>query len=456
MKPDSDPTCRPLALAVPPEALLLAWRDAPGLCFLDSADRGGWSLLARDPVEVVEGRHVAERLVPDVRCGAGRSADSGPPFRSGWIGFLAYEAAPAFDPAHRTHPPEPGLPLAWWGRYAAALAFHEPSRVWYLVHSPDALGRTAANALEARLAESSFRSTVPGEIAIDDGVPRESTSLTRATHAERTATILGWIARGHIYQANLTYRVEQSLAVDPVALYSALRAANPAPYGAYLSPAPGLTIQSSSPELFLRVRGTAVCTRPIKGTAGRDPDNPVNDRRIAEALRASVKDRAELTMIVDLERNDLGRVARFGTVRVDSFPEVESYAAVHHLVAGVHADLPPGRSWFELLAASFPGGSVTGAPKIRAMEILSELETAPRFVYTGTLGWIDDRGDGELALAIRTLWTSRGQVCFGVGGGVVADLTAEGEWSETEHKARALRAALQRVARAEPQDRHYS
>jgi para-aminobenzoate synthetase component I len=411
-----------------------------GAVFLDTAllmDGGdAFSILAGAPSQVLIDDLPEPAATPPCPIQAGD-----PPFQAGWIGFLAYESASLWNRDLTTLAPEPGLPRAWWGRYEASLAFRHADGAWFLSQSDGGEGDEAASRLQEMLRR--HRPAAPPAYHTSD----RTSGMDVSEHGHRVGEIQRWIERGHIYQANLTYRVSARLTGSPVGLYMALRTHNPAPFAAYLAPrdphaAGSWTIQSSSPELLLRVRGREVTTRPIKGTRPRGSD-PRLDRGLAEELLGSAKDRAELTMIVDLERNDLGRVCRTGSVNVGPFPRVETYQTVHHLVAEVKGTLADGVSWRDLIHATFPGGSVTGAPKIRAMEILRELESAPRFVYTGALGYLDDGGDSELALTIRTLWTVGGQVHFGVGGGIVIDSDPTSEWDETLHKAQGLVAALE-------------
>jgi anthranilate/para-aminobenzoate synthase component I len=244
---------------------------------------------------------------------------------------------------------------------------------------------------------------------------------------------------------------------DPADIYQRLRHANPAPYMAYCawderlaSRAQGFprgAILSASPELLLEMDGGVARTRPIKGTARRSSD-PARDRKSAEALLASGKDRAELAMIVDLERNDLGRCARPGGVRVEAFPRLESYAAVHHLVADVVADVAPGLDAIDVLSALFPGGSITGAPKLAAMSAIARLEGEGRGFFTGSLGFVDVRGRAAWNILIRTLvWrplAKGGEVSFHAGGGVTWSSEPAAEERETLDKAAALIRALER------------
>ena len=252
--------------------------------------------------------------------------------------------------------------------------------------------------------------------------------------------ILEYIAAGDCYQVNLSQRLSAPYSGSAWSLYERLRAASPAPYSAFLD-CGDHQVLSSSPELFLRVRGGEVETHPIKGTRPRGR-TPEEDAAAAAELLSSPKDRAELLMIVDLERNDLGRVCRFGSVTVPELYRLESYANVHHLVATVRGQLRPQITPLECLRAAFPGGSITGAPKIRAMEIIEELEPVRRSLYTGAIGWVDGRGDGEWNIAIRTMVVKQGVVQFHVGGGVVADSDPQAEYEETLAKAGGMLAAL--------------
>ena len=253
--------------------------------------------------------------------------------------------------------------------------------------------------------------------------------------------VKGHIARGDVYQANLTQRFEAPFDADPWDLYGAIAKANPAPRSAYLE-VPGLALASASPEMFVDVVADGAAeTRPIKGTRPRGA-TPGDDERAAAELLASAKDRAELVMIVDVLRNDLGRIARIGSVAVPELLALRSYAAVHHLVARVVAALRPAVTPSELVSAVFPGGSITGAPKERAIQILSEIEPCPRGFYTGSLFWFDDDGGMASSILIRSAIVTAGRVHIGAGGGVVADSEPEAEWSEANAKARALTRAL--------------
>ncbi|HHN46257.1 MAG TPA: aminodeoxychorismate synthase component I [Planctomycetes bacterium] len=253
--------------------------------------------------------------------------------------------------------------------------------------------------------------------------------------------VIEYIRAGDIFQANLTRQFFVDGAPPPQVVYERLAGSSPAPYSAWIGLDGGKAVLSSSMELFLRVRGREVTTRPIKGTMRRGR-SPAEDDALRRQLAGSVKDRAELTMIIDLERNDLGRVCRPGSVAVPDIYRLETFPHVHHLVSTVRGELREDAGIGALLKAVLPGGSITGAPKVRAMEIINELEPARRSVYTGVIGWMDASGNAELNVAIRTIMCEDGRAWFPAGGGIVADSLPEREHEETLHKARGMAAAL--------------
>ncbi len=279
----------------------------------------------------------------------------------------------------------------------------------------------------------------PGPPAQFEGL---RSTFTREEYEAAIQQALAYIRAGDIYQVNLSQRFQAPRGGDPFDTYLALRSQSPAPFGAYLC-YPGFAVLSSSPERFLRYQpqGSLVETRPIKGTRPRGAD-PTSDRALAGELLASAKDRAENVMIVDLERNDLGRVAAVGSVVVTGLCELETYATVHHLTSTVQARLSAGRDIVDLLRATFPGGSVTGAPKIRAMEIIDELEPVARGLYTGAIGYVAFDGSLDLNVAIRTMVVKDGVASFHVGGGIVADSDPAQEFEETLHKGAAMARVL--------------
>lgn len=273
------------------------------------------------------------------------------------------------------------------------------------------------------------------------------TSLPRAAYRRAVERAKEEIRRGNIYQANVCQRFEGAWAGDPFDLHRALVGATPAPRAAFLE-VPGLAIASASPEVFVDAEPDgSLVTVPIKGTRARGATVEA-DRQAAAALLASEKDLAELVMIVDLERNDFHRVCRPGSVAVDALPLLRSYPAVHHLVAPVRGVLRPGVTTSAWIRSVFPGGSITGAPKIAACEVLRELEPVGRGSFTGSLFWFGDDGSVRSSILIRTLEVGPWGVRIGAGGGVVADSDPESEWRESNDKAR----ALTRVVGHEPED----
>jgi para-aminobenzoate synthetase component 1 len=263
----------------------------------------------------------------------------------------------------------------------------------------------------------------------------------RAVYEAGVARVIEHIRAGDIFQANLTQPFTGRFDGDPRRLFRRLCAVSPAPFAAYFEDGQGLAVLSASPEEFLRLDGREVRTRPIKGTRPRDRD-PGRDEALRAELSRSPKDLAELAMIVDLLRNDVGKVAEIGSVLVGPFPEEASFAQVHHLFATVSARLRSGVTIGDLLRATFPGGSITGAPKLRCREILEELEWARRGVYTGSIGWIGPGSRLHLNVAIRTMVVRDGVVRFHVGGGVTAESDPAAEYAETLHKAAGMLAAL--------------
>jgi para-aminobenzoate synthetase component 1 len=266
-------------------------------------------------------------------------------------------------------------------------------------------------------------------------------SFTHRGYLDAVTRVREYIIAGDIFQANLSQRFEAPLEEDPWHLYRRLREVNPAPFAAYLEWG-GVAVASASPERFLELSPAGrVETRPIKGTRPRGT-SPEHDQALGQALQESEKDRAENLMIVDLLRNDLSRVCRPGTVRVPELFALEQYRTVHHLVSTVEGRLAEGKDAADLLAATFPGGSITGAPKVRAMEIIAELEPSRRGIYCGSIGYWSVTGALDTSIVIRTLLAAGGKLFFSAGGGIVADSDPEQEYQETLDKARALLTAI--------------
>lgn len=264
--------------------------------------------------------------------------------------------------------------------------------------------------------------------------------VSRADYGRAIARVLDYVAAGDCYQVNLTFPLAARLRGEPLDLWRRLRAAGPVGHGAFCDLGVGPVVASLSPELFFRVEGDRIAARPMKGTAPRDRD-AARDAALREGLRGSAKARAENLMIVDLLRNDIGRIARPGSVAVPALYEVEPYATVHQMTSTVTGRLAAPPALAGLMPALFPCGSVTGAPKIRAMQVIREVEPFARGPYCGAVGWMAPGGDCDWSVAIRTVVIEGEAVTVGVGGGVVADSTADGEWEEALWKARFLEAA---------------
>jgi len=284
----------------------------------------------------------------------------------------------------------------------------------------------------------------PPPKAMKEVLSTESTGLranfTHDNYLKAVETAREYICAGDIFQVNLSQRFEADITILPYELYKRLRKINPAPFANYFS-FDGVSIVGASPERFLKVRGDWVETRPIKGTRPRGK-TPREDNELAQSLLASVKDRAENVMIVDLERNDIGRVCRYGSVKVTELAILETYPTVYHLTSTVVGQLREDKNRIDLLKATFPGGSITGAPKVRSMEIIDELEPTRRSVYTGSLGYLSFNGDMDLDIVIRTIIVKEGRAYFQVGGAITYDSDPGAEYIETLDKGRAMMQAL--------------
>jgi para-aminobenzoate synthetase component 1 len=434
----------------PPAKLWTAFATQPGCVFLDSSlpsASASHSILACRPDLVLRAlpdgvaithANGTEEFFPaadplvflkSVLAARATAPVPGLPFSGAAIGYLSYEYGAALDGVAPRAPDDLGLPDLAFGFYDSFVIHHHLTAATTLVASDAA----ALDALRA-LVNSAPRPLPPCSIGV------LKPDLAADTYAAAIARIRDYIAAGDAYQVNFTHRFSATFAGSAAALYERLRTLNPAPHAAYLDFG-DFQIVSSTPERLLRVSDDRLETRPIKGTVPRLTD-PAADAAQRAALLASAKDHAELLMIVDLARNDLGRVAVPGSVHVAARHDLESYATVHHLVATVQAALAPGRDRFDALRALHPGGSITGAPKIRAMQIINELEPVRRHAYTGALGWFGYDGGADLAIAIRTITCACGLATYHVGGGITWDSNPADEYEETLHKGRALHQAL--------------
>jgi len=363
------------------------------------------------------------------------------PFTGGAVGYLAYDLGRTLERLPAQAQDDLALPELYLCFYDAVLAFDHLRGKAYAV-APELPGRPPAAQRVARLKELAREAAalVPTGIQV---LPTRSELQGNFTHEAYLAAVeraREYIAAGDIFQVNLSQRFDTVWPHPMDSLYLKLRSVNPSPFAAYLG-YPEVAVVSASPERFLRLEGDRVETRPIKGTRPRGRE-PGQDAALARELAASAKDRAEHVMIVDLERNDLGRVCRYGSVKVSELMALEEYSTVFHLTSTVEGRLRAGKGPLDLVRACFPGGSITGAPKVHAMEIIEELEPTRRSVYTGSIGYIGFDGAMDLNIAIRTILVTKGRAYFQVGGAVVYDSEPEAEYQETWHKARALVQAL--------------
>jgi len=474
-------------LSPPPDPLETCARfeGLPFLLFFDSATRheklGRYSFLTADPPALIRttGAHTqqwtqatgdwtpasgdplaaAQRLLG---LHAAAAVPGLPPFQGGVAGYLGYDWGATLERLPR--PRYPGLPVpdAVLGLYDWVIAWdHAGRRAWIIatglpergtarveraagrlafVRARLADGRTGGrpDAARSRPAGPPVRVSAPTYPV--PGVPGVRSTFTRDGYLDAVARVIEYTFAGDIFQANLSQRLQSPLIGTPLALYRRLRSRNAAPFSAYLDCGDHV-VASSSPERFLRVADGQVEARPIKGTRPRGA-GPEDDAALAVELATSDKDRAENVMIVDLLRNDLSRVCMAGTVCAPELFTVERYATVQHLVSTVVGDLALERDATDLVRAAFPGGSVTGAPKVRAMEVIAELEPTARGVYCGAIGYWSVTGALDTSIAIRTCVVLGDEVFFQAGGGIVADSDPEKEYAETLDKARGWIAAL--------------
>jgi len=443
------PVVREIALASPLDALH-ALDSLPHAFLLHSGQvepRGRWSFFGADPFATFGPDRYREAIASwrDERA-TGAGAAGLPPFAGGLVGCWSYDFGRRLERIPTVARDDLGWPDAWLAAYDVVGAFdHESGRAW-LVSS----GRPLAGSDRARRAAERLESFTRRIEARLPGPDARRPGEASATAARSTFTAAGYhaavervrehIRRGDIFQANLSQRWTVPRSRSGLELFAALARVSPAPFAAYLDLGDRV-VASASPERFLEVRGGRVESRPIKGTRPRGA-GPAADAAERAALLASAKDRAENVMIVDVLRNDLGRVCETGSVTVPELCALETFAQVHHLTSTVTGTLRADRDAVDLLHACFPGGSITGAPKIRAMEIIESLEPVRRHLYTGAIGYLDWRGDADWSVAIRTAMVTGDAVHFSAGGGITADSDPEAEYRETLDKAEGWRVAM--------------
>lgn len=369
------------------------------------------------------------------------------PFNGGAVGYFSYDLCHFIERLPSAAIDDLHLPECYLAFYDLVIVYDHLEGRTYIVSSgfPELDEEKRLKRAAERLKTAKER--LPNLPLVNNrALPQSDRSVTirsnftRREYIEAVETAREYIAAGDIFQVNISQRYEADLPASPYEVYKRLKQINPAPFAAYLDFGE-VTIISASPERFLKVNGDRVETRPMKGTRPRGA-SASEDEAMARELQDSIKDRAENTMIVDLERNDLGRVCRFGTVKVTELCTLEKYATVFQLTSTVEGRLSPDKNRIDLLNACFPGGSITGAPKVRSMEIIDELEPTRRSVYTGSIGYLSFSGEMDLNIVIRTILVKGGRAYFQVGGGIVYDSDPELEYQETLDKAKALFQAL--------------
>ncbi len=442
-------TFRQLELQEPPSLLAIHQQAPERWPFLLASSAaagalGRWSILLRADDETLtlwpgsrglQGPGSADTFLGRLKQWSQANQGAGSqtlPFVGGWFVYLGYELAGEIESSLELPPADDGLPVAMAQRCRSALLYdNREQRHWLVAENDIELEASLAEIESCRTRE--FPVSAPEFRLNADPGPRFTDGVRR---------IKQWILDGDVFQVNLSraWQGESDQDIDPPSLYQALARTNPAPFAA-LARMPGGTVVSSSPERLIEVRGDRVQTRPIAGTRPRG-DSVGLDESLSRELVSHPKERAEHIMLIDLERNDLGRVCEAGSVEVDELMVIESYAHVHHIVSNVRGRLRQHLHATDAVAAVFPGGTITGCPKVRCMEIIAELERQGRSFYTGALGYLGRDGSLDLNILIRSILVSGNRLSFRTGAGIVADSDPDAELAETEAKARGLLRAL--------------
>ena len=448
------PVIEKIEIPQSPAVIFDALQNYPYLFFLDSALQnkklGRFSFLGCEPFLVFKSK--GDSIALEYSDGKRESFKANPflalrdifkkyrcenfnkdlPFTSGGVGYFSYDMKNFIENLPDIAADDLDLPDCVMGFYDVVMIYDHLKNETYI--SGPSSGRL--NEFRDRI-----QKCISCESSLLDGTPAKlSSNFSKLEYIKTIKKAKQYIKKGDIYQVNISQRFETDLKMPPSRLYSKLRAISPAPFASYLG-FEDVSILSSSPERFLLKRGDDIETRPIKGTRPRGK-NKQSDLLLERELKKSIKDNAEHIMIVDLERNDLGRICDYGSIAPTESAILEKYSNVSHLVSTVSGKLKKRTDPIDCLLAAFPGGSITGAPKVRSMEIIEELEPVKRSVYTGAIGYISFTGDMDLSIAIRTLIVKKDKVYFSVGGGIVADSDPEEEYQETLDKAQGLMLAL--------------
>lgn len=433
-------------------------KEQPYHVFLESGRGGHLSVAAWNPVaiaksvenglqihwrsgerEVREGEALEEleKLVSEYKLPFQQNL---PDYQGGAIGFISYDYARKIEVLPDLAENDLHIPDIYFHLYDCWAVLDIKTEVVTLMKLSTCdvdLMELKQEYMEAAEKGMDLRKFHPGsamEVAEDPAELKVSVSSSEFESA--VSKVQQYIAQGDVFQVNLSVRQSKQLKVSPIEMYEALRAFNPSPYMAYIQ-APEFSVVSGSPELLVKKKGTELSTRPIAGTRPRGKSDS-EDILLANELIENEKERAEHVMLVDLERNDLGRVSSYGTVEVDEFMVIEKYSHVMHIVSNVKGTLQSGTSNKEIIRAMFPGGTITGAPKIRTMEIIEELEPVRRGLYTGSIGWLGFSGDLEFNIVIRTAFIQDGMAHIQAGAGIVIDSVPSAEYTESLNKAKAV------------------
>lgn len=363
-----------------------------------------------------------------------------PDFQGGAIGFFSYDCVRYIEEIPKTAIDDLGTPDLYFLVYDDAFVYdHDTNELWLITHDNETkMEEAEKKLLNLQQLWGNCEDAYSERTSIEHRIGKEesSFSMTEEEFKKAVLAVKDYIAGGDVFQVNLSVRQTQPLKTDPIEIYEALRNINPSPYMGYLH-FPEFQVICGSPELLIKKKGSEVSTRPIAGTRSRGKDE-VEDEQLVNELITNEKERAEHVMLVDLERNDLGRVCKFGTVETNEFMVIEKYSHVMHIVSNVRGEVAQDVDVFDVVKAAFPGGTITGAPKVRTMEIIEELEPVRRGLYTGSIGWISFYDDMELNIVIRTMLAMDGHAYVQAGAGIVIDSEPSAEYKESLKKAKAL------------------
>ncbi|CAM4105712.1 aminodeoxychorismate synthase, component I [Mesobacillus thioparans] len=396
---------------------------------LTISQNGTTTTLEGNPLELMK-REMEAFQIPEV--------DGLPDFQGGAIGYISYDYARYIERLPHMANDDSGIPEVYFQVFLEWFVFdHHTETLWIMVLSEPGQDEQSKEKLTDW--QKRWETEVPvahAEKVSKPGSEELYVSMDEIAFIDAVERVQQYISQGDVFQVNLSVRQSKPIQTEAIEVYRQLRKLNPSPYMGYLH-TPDFQLVSGSPELLAKVKGSEVSTRPIAGTRSRGRTDQ-EDLQLASELINNEKERAEHVMLVDLERNDLGRVCKYGTVEVNEFMVIEKYSHVMHIVSNVRGELAEGETWLNVVNATFPGGTITGAPKVRTMEIIEELEPVRRGSYTGSLGWIGFNGNMELNIIIRTMLVKDGMAHVQAGAGVVIDSIPANEYKESLKKAIAL------------------